>query len=442
MSNAAHLATSLLTVLGDPYRHHVSARQIRRGPNHAFAAICRRLELADAASDAASLDEDSTLAARAAVRRALRSSAALDGFDVERVLGFGAHGVVVAAEVTGHVGIHADGLHALRLGTKVAVKIVYKRRQGSNAAGGFHSADFSWVSPPADDASYGRGATEAYFLRFLARPELRHAGLIRFFGAWEDDHHYYLALELFGTDWLASVVRPDLPSTADDPIHFYNPRTGCPQSIPISPGSSDAWSWACAFDYFHSAKPAKDCDGDGNMDDTTVTAAAAALPNPDTVRAIFYQVLSAVHHLHTVCNLVHGDVKPENVLIRARRRTQVDAGGAHASELDVRLCDFSRAASVTTCPRADDQAAPPSHPLVRSYGSRQTTPPELRRADGGRSLVAGFPVECFALGILLFSLAHGAGSIPAIQKATAPIGPLPDAGPLPGLDGDLDSRLD
>lgn len=100
------------------------------------------------------------------------------------------------------------------------------------------------------------------------------------------------------------------------------------------------------------------------------------LDEPDAA-CITFQVASALEHLHGL-GIAHRDIKPENILYRDARDSRV------------KLCDFGFA---KLC--LDKR-------LKTVCGSPQYMAPEVN----GRESYAGFPVDIWALGALIFELMH------------------------------------
>lgn len=94
------------------------------------------------------------------------------------------------------------------------------------------------------------------------------------------------------------------------------------------------------------------------------------------------QMLAALHHIHSACNLVHGDIKPHNFLLNK-------IGGKYA----VQLCDFGLA------------QRPESNGRISFAGLRGTHgwfPPELLEQQD-----YGFAADLFGIGLILFRMLGG-----------------------------------
>ncbi|KAJ1548824.1 hypothetical protein HK405_014514 [Cladochytrium tenue] len=467
--------------------------------------VLEALEAVDAASDAATISDRNTRRARAAVRHALRTGGRLDAYLVDQIIGYGSNGAVLSARAT------ERAEPATPAGAAVAIKIIYK------AAGlGSSSVSASASSMAAETAAAAAAAeagcrlvpSEVAVLEELSR-ECPHHGLLRAYESWEDARQHYLVTELHGSDWL-SVLLPGGGSAVpaeEDILRFFDPRRRTAVALRISPGSADLWAWGVARRHRAVQQAARerearlrwrlaeagdvdsDCDGYDTEEEAAMAALAAgqplpalreadvALPDARLVRQVFVQLCEALQHLHSVGRTAHGDIKEENVLVQSvavacggpstcpRLAGAADAATAAAATaewaphmhraLDVRLCDFGHAV------RARELG---ERPRLRSYGTPQATPPELQaaasrgRRRGGGAAVDGPRADVFALGVLLYTLAHGPGRVPAILaaaaeaarasaagasslNAAAPV-EFPEHGPLPLGPADVDARVD
>ncbi|KAI9330456.1 kinase-like domain-containing protein [Zopfochytrium polystomum] len=380
-------------------------------PKTVSAESLRLLELADSASDAAFTDAN-TLKARRAVRYAVRHSAHLDAFRIDRILGYGSNGVVVA----GHL---ADDSKQQQ--QPVAIKIIYKAAQ--------HVGKQNQPMP-----------REIQLIKLLADEAYAHQGLLHAFDAWQDDRHFYLVTELFGSDWLAVLFDPATPAAPEDLLVFFNPRRSTTHTVRVSPGSADVWAWSIAQRHHNEQSHLRRHPG--------AAPETAPLPDPRHVRQVFRKAVAAVHHLHRVANTAHGDIKEENVLVQSVTVPCADPDHADRPQphwhhaLDVRVCDFGHAV----------RGADGKRPTLTSYGTAHSTPPELQdsRRQGAATPAAadGFAADVFALGVLLFALLHGPGRAPSILEAAAAARGssssssvrFPASGPLPIAD-DVDPRV-
>ncbi|KAJ3027644.1 UNVERIFIED_CONTAM: hypothetical protein HDU68_003402 [Siphonaria sp. JEL0065] len=198
--------------------------------------------------------------ARVAVFQAFSQSPALfvNKYSVQKVIGFGSNGVVLAATQGSSV---------------VAIKIIYKSKPSLHAAF------------PA----------EVEILKHLNSDPSTSSHLLKYIEDWQDVNNFYVVTELFGSDWLSSVSssEPELK-----PISFPFKFNGSVISVsfPISAGSSDLWAWS----YAHRAY----------MNQTEGHSFLPLSP----VKQIVKQVALALKEMHSK-GFYHGDLKIENVLV-------------------------------------------------------------------------------------------------------------------------------
>ncbi|KAJ1561551.1 hypothetical protein HK405_003573 [Cladochytrium tenue] len=465
--------------------------------------VLEALEAVDAAADAATISDRNTRRARAAVRHALRTGGRLDAYLVDQIIGYGSNGAVLSARAT------ERAEPATPAGAPVAIKIIYKAAGLGSSSGSASASSVAAAAAAAAAAEAGCRLvpSEVAVLEELSR-ECPHHGLLRAYESWEDARQHYLVTELHGSDWL-SVLLPGGGSAVpaeEDILRFFDPRRRTAVALRISPGSADLWAWGVARRHRAVQQAARerearlrwrlseaggvdtDCDGYDAEEEAAMAALAAgrplpalreadvALPDARLVRQVFVQLCEALQHLHSVGRTAHGDIKEENVLVQSvavacggpstcpRLAGAADAATAVAAAaewaphthraLDVRLCDFGHAVQARELGE---------RPRLRSYGTPQATPPELqaaavRRPRRGGAAVDGPRADVFALGVLLYTLAHGPGRVPAILAAAAEaarasaastslsvaVAPVefPEHGPMPLEPADVDARMD
>ncbi|KAJ3191833.1 hypothetical protein HK101_007359 [Irineochytrium annulatum] len=411
-SVSSHLSSA--STLFDPAHphehHHGPKRSPTPPPSPPHLAVKRQQQPASAAtetffdtSDEVTRDaklEPNERRARAAVRHALRNCRHMDDYSVTAIVGFGSNGVVLSA---------IDHSHHSHRRRAVAVKIIYKTF--SNAS-----------------SSHPSGLPNEIAILDAISQSCPHPNILSHLNSWSDDRNHYLVTELHGVNPHPIPFTDTEDDDACRPLDFVNPRRGRTEHIPVSVGSSDLWSWSL----IQSQRP-------------TTTGADFHLPhvayalNPPPLascRLIFAQLASALRHLHAA-GVAHGDIKEENVLISTLN------GGADAPE--VKLADFGHADAPTI-------AHPDALARIRKYGTQEMTPPELlvnlASRNGARGYVETadpFPADVFAAGLVLYSLLHGPGCLPAAVHETVREGkPLKVASggmyPLGQLRGDLDKE--
>ncbi|KAI9334940.1 kinase-like domain-containing protein [Obelidium mucronatum] len=244
------------------------------------------------ASTAAPLQQKSVYAglgseasARVAVFHAYTQSTNyfLDKYKVQRIIGFGSNGVVLAAVTS-------------KTAEAVAIKIIYKNKPSLNAQAPAEIEVLKHLNTPSS-------ATNNHLLRYMED--------------WQDINNCYLVTELFGSDWLSSINNSNTNEPEFKPITFSLQRHGITTttvSLPVSAGSSDLWAWS----YAHRAYMTK---SEGH----------SFLPLAP-VKQIVHQIALALKEMHSK-GFYHGDLKIENVLVK---QSAAAKGGAP----EVRLADF------------------------------------------------------------------------------------------------------
>ncbi|PGH17310.1 CAMK/CAMKL/PASK protein kinase [Helicocarpus griseus UAMH5409] len=162
------------------------------------------------------------------------------------------------------------------------------------------------------DRRLGTVPLEIHVLDFLRRDGLKHPNIVEMEGFFEDDINYYIEMVPHGL-----------------------------------PGMD-------LFDYIELRS---------NMDE-------------DECRNIFYQVVDAIHHLHTKANVVHRDIKDENVILDGEGR--------------IKLIDFGSAAYIN------------KGPFDVFVGTIDYAAPEVLQGKSYR----GKEQDVWALGILLYTIVY------------------------------------
>ncbi|KAJ3379103.1 hypothetical protein HDU84_007051 [Entophlyctis sp. JEL0112] len=185
---------------------------------------------------------------------------------VERVVGFGSNGAVLAARPLYDLNLPPPPhINRVRL---VAIKIIYKTAQS-----------IAHVPPPHEIS-----VLEA--LSHPSSPSAQSRLVLKMFDAWQDDFHHYMVCEFVGTMWYDTPVRP---------IAFRSSIQGMPAFLPVSTGSTDLWAWSYA----------KRLEAFKLKKHTMLPLAA--------VKSIAKQTAYALHLVHTA-GYYHGDVKSENII--------------------------------------------------------------------------------------------------------------------------------
>ncbi|KAJ3014621.1 UNVERIFIED_CONTAM: hypothetical protein HDU68_000193 [Siphonaria sp. JEL0065] len=255
-------------------------------------------------------------------------------YQVRSVIGFGSNGVVLSAldlASEGHV--------------PVAIKIIYKTVKGNTQA------------TPVEIAS----------LRELNN--IVHSNsLLRCFAAWQDDYHFYLVTELFGSNWLVENPEPLKPLL----FKTVSNGTSTMHGLTFAAGASDLWAYvyACRSHLYK-------------------TEGHTSIPHK-LIKHVIHQIASALLVMHDT-GYYHGDVKVENILVQSSTDSQSPR---------IMLADYGHTKQVRDG--------------IKSYGTLEVAPPEfLCDSPFHGSHIDGRASDVFALGILLSVLLSDTGNVPS-----------------------------
>ncbi|KAJ3016902.1 UNVERIFIED_CONTAM: hypothetical protein HDU68_011956 [Siphonaria sp. JEL0065] len=298
--------------------------------------------------------------ARIAVAEAYQSSPAeFSGrYSIRGVIGFGSNGVVLSAQ---------DLL--AKIPATVAIKIIYKRNPGAKLENKSKPAEIEALRTLTENKE---GKTFSPFV-------------LKYFDDWEDEHHYYLVTNVHGSNWLQSLGKSSQFLAPLAPLTF--PITGSNggtviQSLPISSGSADLWSWSCVH-RIH-----------------IFQAEGHKLIPIDPIKRFIKQTALALSFVHAQ-GYYHGDVKLENILIQYPSCPK--GQGVTFEGSTVCLADFGHAR--------------PVYEGIFSYGTKAVSPPELLKDSPYEAEeLDGRNADIFALGIVLYLLLTESGELPTIVK--------------------------
>ncbi|KAI8905726.1 kinase-like domain-containing protein [Powellomyces hirtus] len=204
--------------------------------------------------------------------------------------------------------------------TEVAVKLLPKR----------HVAPWSWVQDP----DYGFIPREVQILK-----DIKHKTVIGFYDLYQDEDNFVIVMELFGASWRTTTVK----SSDENPL---------PLAVrPLRRRAMDL------FELLEIKKLSE-----------------------DETRNIFIQLVECLDHLQAHHQLIHGDIKDENVLI-----DWID------SKPIAKLIDFGGAVIVDSNHRCMGQ---------NFAGTLEYAPPEVVLGQSYDPEKA----DCWSLGVLLYSM--------------------------------------
>ncbi|KAI8613404.1 kinase-like domain-containing protein [Chytriomyces sp. MP71] len=295
--------------------------------------------------------------ARVAIWYALAHTTSLDGFLLNQVVGFGANGVVIAAETT-----HPDK------GTfhPVAIKLIYKPKSKRIPA-------TLTDTPP----------NEILALRAIGDTS-PHPSILRYVSDHQDLQNFYLVTELFGSDWLG-LVRDLHMGMGVAPRGALPPLVVKERGVilPFSSGCSDLWAWS----YFE-----RTTSWDRGTGKSVLPAAL--------VRTILREICEALAHLHAL-GMYHGDVKAENVLVNAVDpssgfKDAVETASSHRYNVSVRLCDFGHTEMIASS--------------MHHIGTVDNAPPEFNKDNLRKgAFLDGAKADVYAMGLLVGKLISSSG---------------------------------
>lgn len=134
---------------------------------------------------------------------------------------------------------------------------------------------------------------------------LQHSNIIRFFGSWYEADSVYTQLELCLGGSLFHLLYPDRQNDTSEAVSLVS-TNHIDNEIPGSPTS-------------------------GSPSDTNRNRLSE---KPLIVLAS--HVISALHYMHTNWSMVHGDVKPSNILIQLSRPEAYLASAKECIEMDAK----------------------------------------------------------------------------------------------------------
>ncbi|KAI9143152.1 kinase-like domain-containing protein [Paraphysoderma sedebokerense] len=281
---------------------------------------------------------------------------------------------------------------AIRLSddVEVAVKFIFRNKVPRNA----------WVKDPV----LGSVPSEISFLR-----QINHPNVIGFLDFYQDRIFFYLIMELHGAPWsaqkksqpsvtsgppqpptqsiIAPAVEPSEPPSTPDMTKLRPPS---PSKAP-SPSKQSAFSkfiphkspnlskFSLKQHKSTSSAKTKPVIGRRNSMDLFECIEQHSRLSENSAKIIFRQVVDAVYYLHTQKQIIHRDIKDENIVVD--------------SNFNVKLIDFG---SASYLPK-------PGHYFDRFAGTVQYASPQILRGEKYR----GPEQEVWSLGILLFTILSG-----------------------------------
>jgi serine/threonine protein kinase len=270
---------------------------------------------------------------------------------------------------------------ALRIsdGREVAVKFILRAKVPRHG----------WVADP----ELGLVPIE---IAILSRVE--HDSIVRMEDYYQDHKFFYLVMELHGNPWTKSNREPAKKASISSGRPFSNPfnKQGLARDKkPLSPNLN--------VTNIPSRLPLHRCTTAPLMirrpsHDLFECIETQAKFSEVQARHIFRQIVDAVHYLDSSLDVVHRDIKDENIII--------------SSDLSVKLIDFGSAVMLPPKQRGRREAIY----FDRFYGTMNFASPEILKGTSYRAE----PAEMWSLGVLLFTILTG--EVPYTDPYTAAAG--------------------
>jgi hypothetical protein len=269
---------------------------------------------------------------------------------------------------------------AVRLsdGHEVAVKFILRAKVPRHG----------WISDP----ELGLVPIE---ISILSRVE--HEAIVKMEDFYQDEKFFYLVMELHGSPWTKSNRTPVVKKASTSSgwsLNPFNKQSGARDKKPLTPNMNTtniptrAPLHRCTTAPLMIRRPSHD------LFECIETQAKFT---ESQSRHIFRQIVDAIYYLDSTLDVVHRDIKDENIIISA--------------DLSVKLIDFGSA--VILPPKVCGEREPIY--FDRFYGTMNFGSPEILR---GSSYCAE-PAEMWSLGVLLFVILTGEVPFPDPHTAAA-----------------------
>ena len=270
---------------------------------------------------------------------------------------------------------------ALRIadGREVAVKFILRAKVPRHG----------WVSDP----ELGLVPIE---ISILSRVD--HSAIVKMEDYYEDEKFFYLVMELHGNPWTkAARSTPKKPATTSGwSLNPFNKQSAARDKKVLTPNinasnlPTRAPLHRCTTAPLMIRRPSHDL-----FECIETQAKFTEFQG----RHIFRQIVDAVHYLDFTLDVVHRDIKDENIII--------------SSDLSVKLIDFGSAVILPPKLQQGDREA---IYFDRFYGTMNFASPEILKGSSYRAE----PAEMWSLGVLLFTILTG--EVPFSDPYTAAAG--------------------
>lgn len=204
-----------------------------------------------------------------------------------------------------------------------------------------------------------------------------HSAVVKMEDYYEDEKFFYLVMELHGNPWTkAARGAPKKPATYSGwSLNPFSKKSLNPNINTSNPPARTPLH-RCITAPLMVRRPSHD------LFECIETQAKFS---ESQSRHIFHQIVDAVHYLDSTLDVVHRDIKDENIII--------------SSDLSVKLIDFGSA--VILPPKTQGSRQPVY--FDRFYGTMNFASPEILKGSSYRAE----PAEMWSLGVLLFTILTG-----------------------------------
>jgi serine/threonine protein kinase len=226
-----------------------------------------------------------------------------------------------------------------------------------------------------------------------------HDSIVRMEDYYQDEKFFYLIMELHGNPWTKSTSKDGpkkaLSTSGGWSLNPFNKQTASREKKTLTPNNNvtnlpkRTPLQRCTTAPLMVRRPSHD------LFECIETQAKFTEPQ---ARHIFRQIVDAVHYLDTHLDVVHRDIKDENIII--------------SSDLNVKLIDFGSAVILPPKVSGEREAIY----FDRFYGTMNFASPQILKGLSYRAE----PAEMWSLGVLLFTILTG--EVPFSDPYTAAAG--------------------
>ena len=226
-----------------------------------------------------------------------------------------------------------------------------------------------------------------------------HDSIVKMEDYYQDEKFFYLVMELHGNPWTKSSGKEAPKKASSTPsgwsLNPFSKQSATRDKRTLTPNVNATNIPARAPLHRCTTAPLMVRRPSHDLFECIETQAKFTEPQ---ARHIFRQIVDAVHYLDTYLDVVHRDIKDENIII--------------SSDLNVKLIDFGSAVILPPKVNGEREAIY----FDRFYGTMNFASPEILKGLSYRAE----PAEMWSLGVLLFTILTG--EVPFSDPYTAAAG--------------------